>query len=104
VLVAHDGLDALDLAVEKPLDLILIDIQMPTVDGLEATRRLRAKPEFARVPIIALTALVMPGDRERCLEAGAHAYLSKPVGLKQLMQEINKVLPWGYRTDDNPLP
>ncbi len=58
------------------------------MDGLEATRRLRAMPEFATTPIVALTALAMPGDRERCLEAGADEYLTKPVSLKRLLETI----------------
>jgi len=66
-----------------------MDNQMPNMDGLEAIRRLRGDQELRRIPIVALTALAMPGDRERCLEAGADAYLAKPVGLKELQQTIN---------------
>jgi len=73
-------------------DLILMDIQMPGVDGLEATRHLRANPRFASTPIIALTALAMSGDRERCLLAGANEYMSKPVGLKELTKRIEDLL------------
>ena len=69
-----------------------MDIQVPGVDGLEATRRLRADPEFRTTPIIALTALAMRGDRERCLAAGATDYLAKPVSLKQLVQMIEEYL------------
>jgi len=65
---------------------------MPTMDGLEAMHRLRENPRFKSTPIIALTALAMPGDRERCLEAGANEYMSKPVGLKKLLQTINDFL------------
>jgi CheY-like chemotaxis protein len=66
-----------------------MDIQMPMMDGLEAIRRLRADSRFqASTPIIALTALAMPGDRGRCLEAGATEYMSKPVSLKVLLKTI----------------
>jgi CheY-like chemotaxis protein len=67
-------------------------VQMPHIDGFEATRRLRANPRFASVPIIALTAFAMPGDRERCLEAGMNEYLSKPISLKALVQMIEQLL------------
>lgn len=90
IVVAHNGLEAIEKAEENSPDIILMDIQMPAMDGLEATRRLRENPRFAATPIIALTALAMPGDRERCLEAGASEYMSKPIGLKKLLQIINK--------------
>ncbi len=92
ILVAHDGEEALLKAQEFFPDLILMDIQMPKVNGFEATYRLRADPRFASVPIIALTAFAMPGDRERCLEAGMEEYLSKPVRLKELTQMIENFL------------
>ncbi|HEU0293940.1 MAG TPA: ATP-binding protein [Anaerolineales bacterium] len=88
VMVAHNGLEALARASELNPNIILMDIQMPVMDGLEATRRLRADPRFRSVPIIALTALAMPGDRERCLQAGASEYVCKPVNLKQLVKMI----------------
>jgi CheY-like chemotaxis protein len=89
VVNAHDGLEAVQLAEESNPDVILMDIQMPVMDGWEAMRRLRANPRFTNTPIIALTALAMPGDRERCLEAGADDYMSKPVSLKKLLGTIN---------------
>ncbi len=92
VLVAHDGLEAIDLAKKNDPDVILMDIQMPVLDGLEAIKQLRADSRFASTPIIALTALAMPGDRERCLEAGADGYMSKPVSLKRLAKTINSLL------------
>jgi CheY-like chemotaxis protein len=92
VLTARDGLEAIEKAQAVKPDIILMDIQMPVVDGLEAMIRLRRKTEFASTPIIALTALAMPGDRERCLEAGATEYMSKPVSLKILRQTIRNLL------------
>jgi CheY-like chemotaxis protein len=88
--IAHQGGEALERARETHPAIILMDIQMPNVDGLEAIRRLRAgqDQQLASLPIIALTALTMPGDRERCLEAGANDYMSKPVNLQALSQVI----------------
>jgi len=95
LVVAHDGLEALARAEEHQPNVILMDIQMPVLDGLEAMRRLRADQRFASTPIIALTALAMPGDRERCLEAGANEYMSKPVSLKRLVEKIQELLGQG---------
>ena len=92
VIAAHNGVEALERAEMNNPDIILMDIQMPVMDGLEATRQLRANPRFAGTPIIALTALAMPGDRERCLLAGASKYMSKPVSLKTLKQTIENLL------------
>jgi CheY-like chemotaxis protein len=88
VVVAHNGLEAITRATEFNPNIILMDIQMPVMDGLEAMLHLRADPRFRSVPIVALTALAMPGDRERCLQAGASEYLSKPVSLKELVTMI----------------
>lgn len=88
VVLARHGQQAVDLAVAQRPALILMDVQMPVLDGLEATRRLRAVPALAATPIIALTALTMPGDQERCLQAGASDYLSKPVSLKDLGERV----------------
>jgi signal transduction histidine kinase/CheY-like chemotaxis protein len=92
VIVARDGIEALEKAQQTDPDIILMDIQMPVMDGLETTRRLRSSVRFATTPIIALTALAMPGDRERCLLAGASEYMSKPVSLKKLRQTIETIL------------
>jgi len=92
VVVAHDGLEAIKLAQEINPDIILMDIQMPILNGLEATARLRDNLQFADTPIIVLTALAMPGDRERSLLAGASQYMSKPVSLKALREEIENLL------------
>ena len=92
VLAAREALTGMDLAKRIRPDLILMDIQLPGMDGLEATRRLRADPEFRTLPIIALTALAMPGDRERCLAAGATDYVTKPLSLKKLAAMIEEYL------------
>ncbi len=94
VKVAHSGMEFLSQVSEIQPNLILMDIQMPGMDGLETTRRLRAytNPLMAQIPIIAVTALAMPGDRERCLKAGANEYLSKPVRFAQLMEMVQRLL------------
>jgi CheY-like chemotaxis protein len=91
--VAHNGVEAIAMAQAKKPALILMDIQMPEMDGMEACRRIRKLKEMADLPIIALTALAMPGDRERCLEAGMNDYLSKPVSLKLLLQKVRQFVP-----------
>jgi PAS domain S-box-containing protein len=92
VFFVHDGEEVFSKVEEVSPDLILMDIQMPRVNGFEATRRLRADMRFAALPIIAVTAFAMSGDRERCLEAGMNEYLSKPVKLKELAQMIGRLL------------
>jgi CheY-like chemotaxis protein len=88
VVVARNGADVLAMARQQRPDLVLMDMQMPDMDGLQATRHLRNDAELAHTPVIAMTALAMPGDRERCLEAGANDYLSKPINFQQLLQVI----------------
>jgi signal transduction histidine kinase/CheY-like chemotaxis protein len=92
ITVARDGAEAIQRTRERLPDVILMDIQMPGMDGLEAIRRIRADADIARVPIIALTALAMPGDRELCLEVGADEYLPKPISLKNLVEVIKAQL------------
>ncbi|MCL4294112.1 MAG: PAS domain S-box protein [Anaerolineae bacterium] len=92
--LARNGSQTIQMAQEETPGVILMDIQMPVMDGLEAIRQLRANGQFAGVPIIALTALAMPGDPERCLAAGANAYLSKPVSLKGLVELIEQMAPY----------
>ncbi|WP_017299127.1 response regulator [Nodosilinea nodulosa] len=93
VFLARNGLEAVQMAKQNQPDVILMDIQMPDMDGLEATRQIRADGQISSIPIIALTALAMPGDLERCLGAGANDYMAKPVKLKQLLDKITQQLP-----------
>jgi CheY-like chemotaxis protein len=92
LIVARNGAEAIKLALERQPHLILMDIQMPEMDGLEAIRQLRSEASFTTTPIIALTALAMPGDQERCLAAGANVYLSKPANLRRLVETIEAQL------------
>ncbi len=90
--VASNGYEVIEQALAHKPNLIIMDIQMPGLNGFEATHRLRLEPSMADIPIIALTALAMAGDRERCLSAGANAYYSKPISLKQVMEIIRQFL------------
>ncbi len=92
VVVARNGREAIERAQECMPTLILMDIQMPVMDGLSAIRELRTLPAFRTTPIIALTALAMQGDRERCLDVGANEYLSKPVSLHGLVEVMQQML------------
>ena len=78
VVQAENGADAVRLTRAHNPDLVLMDIQMPVMDGLAATRLLKADPATASIPVLAVTALAMPNDQERCLEAGCQGYLAKP--------------------------
>jgi CheY-like chemotaxis protein len=89
VLVAENGREAITLARDTPdLDGILMDIMMPEVDGYEALRELRRDARFETMPMIALTARAMKGERERCLEAGANDYLTKPIDGERLLSAL----------------
>jgi CheY-like chemotaxis protein len=92
LLLARNGQEAIDLAKTHQPDVILMDIQMPGMDGLEAMRQIRREPTLTDSHIVALTALAMAGDREKCLDAGADDYLTKPVKLKQLVNTIQQLL------------
>jgi CheY-like chemotaxis protein len=89
---AYDGNEAIAMTESERPDLILMDIQMPKLDGIAAIERIRANDNFHDLPIVAITALAMAGDRDRCLAAGANEYLSKPIKLKQLATIIQQLL------------
>ena len=91
-ILARNGLEAISIAQSQRPNLILMDIQMPRMDGLEAIRHIRNHAELQDIPIVALTALAMIGDRRKCLDAGADDYLTKPVKLKQLATTIQQLL------------
>jgi signal transduction histidine kinase/ActR/RegA family two-component response regulator len=93
VIIARSGSEVLDMARQQAPNIVLMDMQMPDLDGLQATRHLRSEHALAHIPIIAMTALAMPGDRERCLAAGASDYLSKPINFQQLIEVIEANLP-----------
>ena len=92
VLVAEDGGKALELVPEERPDLVLMDMSLPVVDGWEATRRLKSAPQTRAIPIIALTAHAMSGDREKALEAGCDDYDTKPIELPGLIDKIERLL------------
>jgi two-component system, sensor histidine kinase and response regulator len=95
VVVARTGREAVDAVEQQAFDLVLMDVQMPEMDGLEATQCIRAaeQSQGGHVPIIAMTAHAMSGDRERCLQAGMDEYISKPIRLGQLAEKLAMVLP-----------
>ncbi len=89
---ANNGKQGVELArVQKP-DLILMDMQMPEMDGLEATRIIKADATTSNIPVIAITSYAMKGDEEKILEAGCDGYLAKPIDIKELLKEVNEYL------------
>ena len=92
LLEAIDGEEALEVATREKPDLVLMDIQLPKMDGLEVTRKLRQMPDFKQTPIIALSSYAMKGDREKGIEAGFDDYLSKPVNTRELPKVIEDML------------
>jgi two-component system cell cycle response regulator DivK len=92
VIEAANAQEALNLALSDPPDLILMDINLPEVDGYTLTARIRSSPQLSHIPVVAITANVMKGDRERVLEAGCDGYIQKPVDIDQLPWQISKYL------------
>jgi len=92
LLEAKDALSALHILQSAHPDLILMDINMPDMDGYTLTAKIKALPEFERVPILAVTANVMRGDKEKTLEAGCDGYIQKPLDIDQLTREIERFI------------
>ncbi|MBI5033149.1 MAG: response regulator [Chloroflexi bacterium] len=92
IVMAADGQQGVEMAQSEAPDLILMDMSLPILDGWEATRRIKAEPKTSAIPIIALTAHAMAGDRERAIEAGANDYDTKPIELPRLLEKIQTLL------------
>jgi two-component system cell cycle response regulator DivK len=92
VIEARDGAEGVELAIKEKPDLVIMDIQLPGIDGLEATKRIRASEADSEIPIIALTSYAMVGDREKALAAGCTGYIEKPINPETFMAEIEKYL------------
>jgi two-component system cell cycle response regulator DivK len=92
---ATDGETGLRMALEQAPDLILMDVQLPKMSGLEATRRLRADPRTAAIPIVVITSYALSGDAEKAKAAGATAYLAKPYSPRDLLAKIRELVPEG---------
>ena len=100
---AEDGLQALELAQARPFDAILMDIQMPRLDGIQTTQRLKQDPRTRNVPVIALTAHAMAGDRQRFLDAGMDDYLTKPIEETELVRVLSRWLAHSAQTHAAPI-
>ena len=92
LLKATDGEEAMDMALRELPDLVIMDIQLPKLSGLEVTRKLKETPAFSQIPIICLTAYAMKGDKERFIDGGCDAYLSKPINTRELPGVIAEML------------
>lgn len=92
-LQAENAANGLDLARGERPDIVLMDMQLPDMDGIEATRILKADPSTCDIPVIALTAFAMKGDRERFLDAGCDGYIEKPIRYQVFLAELNRILP-----------
>ena len=92
VIEARTGEEAINLAIKEKPDMIIMDIQLPGIDGLEATKRIRESEADEKIPLVALTSYAMTGDREKALRAGCTGYIEKPINPETFMSEIEKYL------------
>lgn len=92
VVIAEDGEEAVEAVPQHLPDVILMDVQLPKIDGYEATRRIKSDERFSAIPVLALTAHSMKGDRAKALEAGCDDYITKPVDIDVLLRRIEEVL------------
>jgi two-component system, cell cycle response regulator DivK len=90
VLEAEDGVAGVEAAIRHRPDLILMDIQLPIIDGYESTRRIRSTPELKGTPVIAVTSYALSGDEAKAMEAGCNGYVAKPFSPRQLLAEVRK--------------
>jgi two-component system, cell cycle response regulator DivK len=97
-LEATTGAEGVRIAIESRPDLVLMDIQLPDIDGIEALRRIRAEPALDRVPVIAVSASVMPDDQQKIVTSGFEAFVTKPINLKHFLETIKRHLAQGRST------
>jgi two-component system, cell cycle response regulator DivK len=97
VVAASDGAEGIELAIQESPDLILLDIQLPRMDGYEVARALRERPTLAATPIVAVTSYAMMGDKEKALAAGCDGYLEKPINPETFVSQVESFLPGASR-------
>ncbi|MDE5086533.1 MAG: response regulator [Trichodesmium sp. St15_bin1_1] len=92
VVIAVDGVEGVEMSISEAPNIIIMDMSLPELDGWEATRRIKANPQTKSIPVIAMTAHAMTGDREKCLQAGCDDYDTKPVELSRLLDKIKNLI------------
>ena len=92
VVIAVDGVEGVEMSISEAPNIIIMDMSLPELDGWEATRRIKANPQTKSIPVIAMTAHAMTGDREKCLQAGCDDYDTKPVELSTLLDKIKNLI------------
>ena len=102
VLQAQEGQEGIDIATREKPDLILLDIQLPSMDGYTVAKHLRENPDLAQIPIVALTSYAMPGDREKALDSGCTGYIEKPINPDIFLNQISTYLQTNEITENEP--